>query len=186
MALDIAKGMSLIHAKGIIHFDLKPGNVLIDKTTEGNDPLTGFSCVICDFGFANFAEDARANIVAGLRIPGNMGITTRYAAPELFQRISSRKVTGRPGTDTDKAVDVFAYAMTLFFIFSGGVRPWDDVKGAAEIKNAVLQGIRPSMPRSMDGCSEIVKSLIRSCWSQDPGERPTFPEIIDTLLECTE
>ena len=70
--------MKAIHEKNIIHFDLKPQNVLIDIL-----PDLSFDCVICDFGFANFLEDGRRQLVAGMKAPTVTGITPRYAAPEV-------------------------------------------------------------------------------------------------------
>lgn len=42
-----------------------------------------FTCVICDFGFANFVNDSERKLVAGFRKPLSSGITIRYAAPEV-------------------------------------------------------------------------------------------------------
>ena len=53
------------------------GNVLVDV----KDDLS-ITCVICDFGFANFSSDCAKTIVAGFKKPTNSGITAKYAAPE--------------------------------------------------------------------------------------------------------
>jgi len=48
LAIDIAKGMSALHGASIIHFDLKPANVLIDEIQPGE-----FKAVITDFGMCS-------------------------------------------------------------------------------------------------------------------------------------
>ena len=78
ISIDIASGMKAIHAKEVIHFDLKPQNVLIDVQAD----LSIF-CVICDFGFANFRTDGKHQLVSGMKAPTTAGITARYAAPEV-------------------------------------------------------------------------------------------------------
>ena len=79
MVFGIANGMKAIHEKNIIHFDLKPQNILIDVMPD----LT-FNCVICDFGFANFVNDGKRQLVAGMKAPNAVGLTLRYAAPEVI------------------------------------------------------------------------------------------------------
>ena len=75
---DIAKGMKAIHEKEVVHFDLKPQNVLVDVQSDST-----CNYVICDFGYANFVSDGKRQRVAGMKEPETMGMTIRYAAPEV-------------------------------------------------------------------------------------------------------
>jgi serine/threonine protein kinase len=170
MALDIAMGMELIHSRGIIHFDLKPGNVLVYTKDDQ------YRCAICDFGFANFSADAKTNIVKGLKKPTNTGITPRYAAPELFEGLLLQAV-GRRETEIDKAIDVFAYAMTVFFIFTKE-KPWGDAMGFDEIEQRIVKGERPVIPKEID---PRIQEIIQVNWRHNPEERKSFCEIVKTL-----
>jgi len=70
LAADVLRALAHIHAAGIIHRDVKPGNVLLDRD--------GRACVT-DFGVAR-PEDATSITQTG-QIPG----TARYMAPELWR-----------------------------------------------------------------------------------------------------
>lgn len=54
------------------------GNVLIDVKNASN-----YTFVICDFGFADYAPEANKQLVSGMKKPSALGITPRYAAPEV-------------------------------------------------------------------------------------------------------
>lgn len=54
------------------------GNILIDI-----QPDTSFNFLVCDFGFADYAPEAGKQFVAGMKRPSVVGITPRYAAPEV-------------------------------------------------------------------------------------------------------
>ncbi len=70
LAGDVLRALAHIHAAGIIHRDVKPGNILLDPD--------GHAC-LSDFGVAR-PEDATAITQAG-EVPG----TARYMAPELWR-----------------------------------------------------------------------------------------------------
>lgn len=161
--------MSEIHAVGIVHFDLKPANVLMEMSGDGL-----CRCVICDFGFANFVNDAKANLVKGLKTPTSLGITARYAAPELFKKISNFEISST--NEEEKKIDVYAFGMTMFFMFSRE-QPWKNYS-LEMIEKCVLDGERPVMPVVDPQVSEIIVK----CWVQDPKERPSFSEIYNKLV----
>ena len=69
-----------LHENRIVHYDLKPSNVLVEVYEEFN-----YNCVICDFGYANIIgdEELADSLVKGLEKPKAVGITTQYASPEV-------------------------------------------------------------------------------------------------------
>jgi serine/threonine protein kinase len=177
MALDIAVGMSEIHNIGVVHFDLKPGNILIEKLEDHS-----MRCIICDFGFAAMigSDKGRKITVSGLQTPENGGFTPNYAAPELFSRIYSGRTDT---TEADKAVDVYAYAMTLYQLITQ--EKCYPCMNNQEIEEAVLNGIRPPFSsETLEIYSQhVILNIIKDCWQSDPQARPTFIEISKRLQE---
>ncbi len=95
----LAGAMEVAHDQGVIHRDIKPDNILIDRL--GN-------LKIADFGIARLTDDE-----AQLTGTGMVMGTWMYMPPE--QRESSREVDGR--------ADIYALGVTLYYLLSGRLPP---------------------------------------------------------------
>ncbi|WP_077801855.1 serine/threonine-protein kinase [Streptomyces sp. JHA26] len=93
LGLMLAEALATVHARGVIHRDVKPGNIIM----EGDEPR------LIDFGIARSIVD-----VGGLTAPGTIIGTSGYMAPEQL-------AGGRPSP----AVDVFALGAVLTFAATG-------------------------------------------------------------------
>jgi serine/threonine-protein kinase len=98
IAVRVADGLQHVHDHGIVHRDVKPGNVFVPD--EGQP-------VLMDFGLALAADATR---VTGAH--DALG-TLAYMAPELFR-----------GRDADRRSDVYALGVTAFEMFTG-VHPFE-------------------------------------------------------------
>ncbi|KAJ4747875.1 Protein kinase superfamily protein [Rhynchospora pubera] len=116
-ALDVARGMSYIHALGLIHRDLKSDNLLIagDKSIK-----------IADFGVARIEERPEG-------MTPETG-TYRWMAPEMIQH--------RPYTHK---VDVYSFGIVLWELVTGRV-PFENMTAVQAAFAVVNRGIRPAVP----------------------------------------
>eukprot|EP00210_Caulerpa_lentillifera_P004240 g4044.t1 len=155
-ALEIAGAMNYLHSVRIIHGDLKPGNVLLRK--DASDPR-GFICKVGDFGLSKFlAEDSHLEtFTCG---------TVTHMPPELLNegKLSS-------------ASDVYSFGILLWEILSRK-KPFAGKNHTEIILSVVNKRMRPVLPPNVP---EDFSNLIQSCWTHEYTQRPTFPDIIDTL-----
>lgn len=90
---DIGSVLAYLHQKGIFHGDIKPSNILLDRTQ---------AAFLLDFGTADFFDTYEK----GVRFRGTLG----YAAPECWHGQVQRLTP---------AADIFALGATLYFLLEG-------------------------------------------------------------------
>lgn len=83
------------------------------------------------------------------------------------------------------SLDVYSYAIVLWEIWTRA-RPWDEVKEdgvhfAVKLAELVGAGVRPRRPSDCAPAPEGFQLLMESCWVGEPGERPTFGDILARL-----
>jgi tRNA A-37 threonylcarbamoyl transferase component Bud32 len=140
-AADLAGALALAHRAGIIHGDVKPGNIFV---TAENKVKLG------DFGIARFALQSSGS--------GNLRGTPAYLAPEQIQ-----------GQPQDPRSDQFALGIVLYQMVSG-VKPFEGSSlGAvcAQILNAEPvppSRHNPALPKALD-------HIIARCLAKNPKDR---------------
>uniref|UniRef100_A0A8D3AZ11 Kinase suppressor of Ras 1-like n=1 Tax=Scophthalmus maximus TaxID=52904 RepID=A0A8D3AZ11_SCOMX len=163
IAQEIVKGMGYLHAKGIIHKDLKSKNVFYDKK----------KVVITDFGLFGMSgvvqEGRRKNV---LRIPQGW---IYYLAPEIVRRMS-------PEVEEDqlpfsKAADVYAFG-TIWYELQVGDWPITNQPVEAKIW---LVGSNEGMKKVLADANLGKEEILSSCWSSEADDRPTFTQLAGML-----
>ncbi|KAF6258184.1 phosphatase 2C-like domain-containing protein [Scenedesmus sp. NREL 46B-D3] len=184
LALQAAEGLAAVHAKGVVHRDVKPNNMLLSY--EGQ-------LWLADFGLAASVEEVvqESTLSVGLlRSRGKptggflkraMAGTLEYMAPEVLLK--------RPAS---QASDVYALAITINEL-AAGVFPFSDCTkdnpeihtvlehgyGRQELATAVAaEGLRPSLPKQAPAG---LTALLQAAWSLDPAARPTAAQLRDAL-----
>jgi tRNA A-37 threonylcarbamoyl transferase component Bud32 len=152
-ARGVAAGLAAIHAMGLVHRDLKPGNVLLHNTPDGRviPKLT-------DFGFAIGPETIGG---ARLTMEGIVVGTIKYLSPEQGQ--------AKP---VDHRSDIFTMAMMLYRLLTGEV-PFDD----ENVAQALIKRIREPAPpiRHFKPDLEIndeAEQLLLKMLEKNPDDRP--------------
>ena len=127
----IARGVQHAHEHGILHRDLKPGNILLD---EAGEPY------VCDFGLAKWIDDDRR-----LTITSAVLGTPHYIAPE--------QASGKPGLTN--AADIYSLGAVLYELLTGrppfvGETVIDTLRQASECLPAKPSSIVNHTPRDLE------------------------------------
>ncbi len=159
IAIQVAWGLQRAHDVGVIHQDMKPGNVMM--TPDGVAKVT-------DFGLS------RAGSRISVKLDGSEletalvsvgGMTPAYASPEQWNR-----------QPLSRRSDLWSWAVGLLEMFLGGTR-W--LKGFEA--PASLSASDPVVPIPAD-----VAKLLRACFSVDPEKRPaTMRDAADVLASIS-
>lgn len=136
-----ALGLQYAHGKGLIHRDIKPGNLLVTTGAEGETMVK-----ILDLGLSQLAHDQR-NLNRLTKMGMVMG-TPDYMSPE--QAKGTRVLDGR--------ADIFALGCTFFEILTGRL-PW---KGATAMASMVVRQTTdaPSVTAYRDGIPEAIAWVV--------------------------
>jgi serine/threonine protein kinase len=159
-AAQIASALEMAHAKGLVHRDVKPSNVIL--TPEDHVYLT-------DFGLAK-----RAGTAVGLTRVDQMLGTVDYVAPE-----------GIEGSEPDARGDVYSLGCVLFEMLTGAPPFADQGGGMAKMwaqVNAEVPSVREQRPEVPPQLEEVM----RRAMSKAPEERPTAAAFRAALLAAAD
>jgi len=160
---DVADAVAYAHGRGVIHCDLKPGNILVDEAGRA---------VIVDFGISRLTEadgNPRATVaLLGDRIAG----TLAYIAPESLDARAQ----------TDVRVDVHALGAILYELLAG--RPFRALEGLA-LPQRIAAIARRDPPRLADAGAAFrgdLDRIVARATARDPGLRyPTASQFASDL-----
>lgn len=155
IASRVAEALTAAHAEGIVHRDIKPGNVMVD----------GSRVTLLDFGIAALVSDAAH---ATLTAPATTIGTAAYMSPE--QALGQRPTP---------ASDIYSLGCLLMAMLTGSPPFAGDNPIAvahAQIANTPprVSSLRPDVPWELD-------DLVRRMLSKDPAARPSAQSVLSRL-----
>ncbi|MGO9261131.1 MAG: serine/threonine-protein kinase [Bryobacteraceae bacterium] len=161
LALQIAGALEEAHGRGILHRDLKPGNILV--TGKGVAKLL-------DFGLAKLMTDDPETDVTRT-IEGTVLGTPAYMSPEQAR-----------GEPVDKRADIWAFGVVFYELLTGKML-FGDSKNVSDVIAAVLTR-EPDFNALPKGTPARVRRLLELCLRKDPKQR--FRDIGDARLMLDE
>ena len=155
---DVADALAYAHARGVVHRDIKPDNVL----------LSGNHAVVADFGVAKAVSQAKTE--SGLTSVGVALGTPAYMAPE--------QAAGDPSID--HRADIYAFGAMAYEMLTGrspfaGMAPHQMLAAHVTEPVVAITDKRPAL-------SPVLAELVMACLEKNPADRPqSASEILQTL-----
>jgi serine/threonine-protein kinase len=160
---DVARAMAYAHEQGIVHRDIKPGNVL----------LASGSAMVSDFGIAKALSSsitAEHDTAVLTRTGSSLGTPT-YMAPE--------QAAADPGAD--HRVDLYAFGIMAYELFTG--RPPFHGRSPQALLTAHLVEAPPDLAQAVPNLPRGLSELVMHCLEKDPARRPATAQEVVTRLE---
>jgi len=158
-AIEVARGLSVAHARKMVHRDIKPQNILIDS--EGRAKLT-------DFGISRQLEQD------GMTATGRVLGTTDYVSPEQAM-----------GHVVDPRSDIYSLGVVLYEMLLGQVPFQADSQVGVAMKH--VNEDLPDVQRRREDLSAAIALVVERATAKDPDQRyQQVGEMIDDLSTALE
>jgi serine/threonine protein kinase len=149
-AMQIADALDRAHRQGVVHRDLKPGNIMLTKD----------GAKLLDFGLAKLQNQPADDetVTKALTAQGTILGTFQYMAPEQLE-----------GKDADPRTDIFAFGAVLYEMVTG--RRAFAGKTQASVIAAILAADPPPVSTLQATSPPALDQLVRTCLVKDPEDR---------------
>ncbi len=155
---EVAWGLAYAHARGIVHRDIKPDNILLDRESG--------RAVLSDFGIARDPS----NKASGLTVDGHVLGSVHFMSPEQAS-----------GEELDGRSDLYAVGVVGYLALSGKL-PFDGTPQSVLVSHVTkavpsLDDVAPSLPRS-------IVDVIERCLRKNPADRYASADALAGALDA--
>ncbi|XP_071401013.1 raf-1 proto-oncogene, serine/threonine kinase a isoform X4 [Centroberyx affinis] len=159
IARQTAQGMDYLHAKNIIHRDMKSNNIFLHE---------GLTVKIGDFGLAT----VKARWSGSHQVEQPSG-SILWMAPEVIRMQDNNPYSFQS--------DVYSYGIVLYELMTGEL-PYSQIANRDQIIFMVGRGyLSPDLSKLYKSCPKAMKRLVADCIKKSKDERPLFPQILSSI-----
>ncbi|KAM9855559.1 raf-1 proto-oncogene, serine/threonine kinase a [Aulostomus maculatus] len=159
IARQTAQGMDYLHAKNIIHRDMKSNNIFLHE---------GLTVKIGDFGLAT----VKARWSGSHQVEQPSG-SILWMAPEVIRMQDNNPYSFQS--------DVYSYGIVLYELMTGEL-PYSQIANRDQIIFMVGRGyLSPDLSKLYKNCPKAMKRLVADCIKKSKDERPLFPQILSSI-----
>jgi serine/threonine protein kinase len=168
-ATELAGALDHAHRCGVVHRDLKPGNVMLTRTGSK----------LLDFGLSkqHYSPDLRALSTIA---PGDGPLTAAGAVLGTYPYMAPEQLSGR---ETDARSDIFALGAVIFEMATA--RRAFEGTTAAEVIGAVLHTVPPAVSSLQPSAPPGLDRIVSRCLAKDPEDRWQTSRDLQLELEWT-
>lgn len=173
--IDTATALEYLHNLGLVHFDIKPGNILLDSQTAK----------LCDFGTA-------AKVGSEIEdFKGTLLFTDPRQIIHSYQQTKAKMTKDTiPSMKASPDMDIYSFAILLCCCFKGN-QPYPE---SIHMKNDLVLIYQLAYQQKniekpdIDSDERVPKpfaALIKQCWNENPAARPNITTVKEQLIELT-
>src|SRR5262247_1337628 len=156
LAAQVASALDGAHRAGVVHRDLKPGNVM----------LTRSGAKLMDFGLAKGAASDASSPALTAAPTATSPLTAQGTIVGTFQYMAPEQLEGDPA---DARTDIFSFGLLLYEMTTG--RRAFDGRTRASLIASVLKETPRSVTEMAPTTPPVLERLIRICLAKDPADR---------------
>ena len=167
----VAKGLVELHSSGIIHADIKSGNVLL---SHHNPP----EIRLADFGMSLLRNPTSELGATSLLMTASSRRISVYSAPETL--LNPFKIGEYSVAQASRKTDMYSFGILAWEILARK-RPFHDVKNETMLCGKVHRGERPPLDQIPADTPPELISMIECCWDEERSKRKSAVECLSIL-----